>query len=89
MIPQASGEYNVAYNYIDWLLSVPWNNYTEDRIDVKAAARLLDHDHFGLKDVKERILEFLSVLQIKKDKKAPIICFVGPPGSEKLRLGSL
>lgn len=87
MIPQASGEYNVAYNYIDWLLSVPWNNYTEDRIDVKAAARLLDHDHFGLKDVKERILEFLSVLQIKKDKKAPIICFVGPPGVGKTSLG--
>ena len=87
MIPQASGEYNIAYTYIDWLLSVPWDEYTEDRLDVLEAARILDEDHYGLKDVKERILEFLSVLQLKKNRKSPIICFVGPPGVGKTSLG--
>ena len=87
MIPQASSEYNIAYTYIDWLLSVPWNVYTKDRLDVKEAAAILDADHYGLKDVKERILEFLSVLQLRKSRKAPIICFVGPPGVGKTSLG--
>ncbi len=87
MIPQASGEYNIAYTYIDWLLSVPWNVYTEDRLDVKEAARILDADHYGLQDVKERILEFLSVLQLKNNRKSPIICFAGPPGVGKTSLG--
>ena len=87
MIPQAAAEYNIAYTYIDWLLSVPWNNFTEDRLDVAEAGKILDRDHYGLKDVKERILEFLSVLQLKKDRKAPIICFVGPPGVGKTSLG--
>ena len=87
MIPQASGEYTIAYNYIDWILSLPWQTYTEDRIDVAEAAKILDRDHFGLKDVKERILEFLSVLQLKQDRKAPILCFVGPPGVGKTSLG--
>lgn len=87
MIPQASGEYNVAYTYIDWLISVPWNNYTEDTLDVKKAFKILNDDHYDLKDVKERILEFLSVLQLKNDKKSPILCFVGPPGVGKTSLG--
>lgn len=87
MIPQASGEYNIAYTYIDWLLSVPWNEYTEDRLDVNKAAEILDADHYGLKDVKERILEFLAVLQLKNNRKSPIICFVGPPGVGKTSLG--
>lgn len=86
MIPQASGEYT-AYNYIDWILSLPWQTYTEDRLDVSEAERILNKDHFGLKDVKERILEFLSVLQLKKDKKSPILCFAGPPGVGKTSLG--
>ncbi len=87
MIPQASGEYNIAYTYIDWLLSVPWFEFTEDRLDVREAAAILDADHYGLKDVKERILDFLSVLQLKNNRKAPIICFVGPPGVGKTSLG--
>ncbi len=87
MIPQASAEYNVAFTYVDWLLSVPWGSYTEDRIDVADAEKILDHDHYGLKDVKERILEFLAVLQLKNDRKAPILCFVGPPGVGKTSLG--
>ncbi len=87
VIPQASGEYHVAYSYIDWLLSIPWNEFSNDTLDVKEAAKDLDKDHYGLKDVKERILEFLAVLQLKKDKKSPIICFVGPPGVGKTSLG--
>ena len=87
IMPQAASEYHVAYNYIDWLLSVPWKDYTEDRNDIKRARKILDQDHFDLKDVKERILEFLAVLQMKDDKKAPILCFVGPPGVGKTSLG--
>ena len=87
VMPQASGEYHVAYSYIDWLLSVPWNEFTEDTLDVGKAAEILERDHYGLKDVKERILEFLAVLQLKKDRKSPIICFVGPPGVGKTSLG--
>ena len=87
MIPQAAAEYNIAYTYIDWILSVPWNHFTEDRLDIAEAKKILDRDHYGLKDIKERILEFLSVLQLKQDRKAPIICFIGPPGVGKTSLG--
>lgn len=86
-IPPNAADYTVSYNYIDWILSLPWNNTTEDRIDIHSAAEILDRDHYGLKDVKERILEFLAVLQLKKDKKAPILCFSGPPGVGKTSLG--
>lgn len=84
---QASSEYHVVHTYIDWLLSVPWRKYSDDRLDVAAAAKVLDNDHYGLKDVKERILEFMAVLQLKEDRKAPILCFVGPPGVGKTSLG--
>lgn len=87
MIPQASSEYQIAYTYIDWILEVPWNNYSEDTLDVSKAAKILDRDHYGLEDIKERILEFLAVLQLKKDRKSPILCFVGPPGVGKTSLG--
>lgn len=87
MIPQASPEYNVAYTYVDWLINLPWNIYTEDRIDIKESSEILDSDHYDLKDVKERILDFLAVLQLKKDRKSPILCFVGPPGVGKTSLG--
>ena len=86
-MPPTVAEYNIAYNYVDWLLALPWDEGTEDRIDAVEAQKILDRDHFGLKDVKEKILEFLAVLQLKKDKKAPIICFVGPPGVGKTSLG--
>ena len=86
-IPPTAPDYTVSFNYIDWILSLPWNNTTEDRIDIHHAAEILERDHYGLKDVKERILEFLSVLQLKKDKKAPILCFSGPPGVGKTSLG--
>ena len=87
MIPQASSEYQIAYTYIDWILEVPWNSYSEDTLDVSEASKILDKDHFGLDDIKERILEFLAVLQLKKDRKSPILCFVGPPGVGKTSLG--
>lgn len=87
VIPQASPEYHVAFNYIDWLVSVPWIVYSKDRLDVNEASKILEHDHYGLEDVKERILEFIAVLQLKKDRKAPILCFVGPPGVGKTSLG--
>ena len=83
----AAGEYNVARSYIEWILDLPWNKFTEDTLDIGKAQRVLDRDHFDLTDVKNRILEFLSVLQIKQDMKAPILCFVGPPGVGKTSLG--
>ena len=79
-----------SYTYLNWLLDIPWNVYTEDRLDCAAASEILEEDHFGLDDVKKRILEFLSVLQLKQndpDNKAPILCLVGPPGVGKTSLG--
>lgn len=83
----ASAEYSVSRNYLDWLLEVPWNVTTEDSLDVKQAAAILDEDHYDLEKVKRRILEYLAVLQLKKDIKGPILCFVGPPGVGKTSLG--
>ena len=89
LIPQAAPEYHISYTYINWLLDVPWLNCTDDRLDCKEAARVLDADHYGLEDVKERILEFLAVLQLHdgKERKSPILCLVGPPGVGKTSLG--
>ena len=88
MIPQASSEYQIAYTYIDWIIELPWNKYSEDRLDVVYAEKLLNRAHYGLEDIKERILDFLAVLQLKKDhKRSPILCFVGPPGVGKTSLG--
>ena len=89
VIPQAAPEYHIAYTYLNWLLDVPWLKFTEDRLDCAEAERVLEADHYGLRDVKERILEFLAVLQLKSsdDRKAPILCLVGPPGVGKTSLG--
>ncbi|MBQ7257530.1 MAG: endopeptidase La [Abditibacteriota bacterium] len=88
-INPASPEYTVAMTYIDWLLSLPWNKYTEENIDIKEVKKSLDRDHYGLEDIKDRILEYLSVVKFKKDKGArhPILCLVGPPGVGKTSLG--
>ena len=86
MNPQAS-EYSVALNYLDLLTDLPWNEYTEDNFDLKRAKKILDRDHFGLEEAKERILEHLAVLKLKKDMKAPILCLYGPPGVGKTSLG--
>ncbi len=87
LIPTASPEYHVSYNYIDWLLAVPWKTVSDDNLDIKRAAQTLDADHYGLEDVKKRILEFLAVLALKPDRKSPILCLVGPPGVGKTSLG--
>lgn len=83
----AAGEYSVQYSYCQTLLDLPWNEYTEDNFDLKHAETVLDEDHFGLEKVKERILEHLAVLKLKKDMKAPILCLYGPPGVGKTSLG--
>jgi len=82
-----AAEYPVQYNYLELMLDLPWNEYTEDNFDIENAKKVLDEDHFGLDKVKERILEHLSVLKLKGDLKAPILCLVGPPGVGKTSLG--
>jgi len=86
MNPMA-GEYSVQLNYVQLLLDLPWNEYTTDNFDLKRAKKVLDEDHFGLEQVKERILEHLAVLKLKGDMKAPILCLYGPPGVGKTSLG--
>ncbi len=83
----AMPEYSVTLNYLDCLIDLPWNEFTEDRFDLERAKKILDKDHFDLKKVKKRILEYLAVLKLKNDMKAPILCFVGPPGVGKTSLG--
>lgn len=87
IIPPASPEYTVARTYLEWLTELPWRITTEDKLDIAEARRILDADHYDLKKVKDRILEYLSVLKLKKDMKGPILCFVGPPGVGKTSLG--
>ena len=84
--PQAA-EYSVYLNYLELLTELPWNEYTEDNFDLAKAKKILDRDHYGLNDVKDRILEHLAVLKLKKDMKAPILCLYGPPGVGKTSLG--
>jgi len=80
-------EYSVARNYLDWILSLPWSKSSEDHLDLKQSAKVLDRDHFGLDKVKERILEYLAVRRLREQMKGPILCFVGPPGVGKTSLG--
>ncbi|MEO0293099.1 MAG: endopeptidase La [candidate division WOR-3 bacterium] len=87
MVPPHSPEYNVIRNYLDWLCDLPWQKKTKDNTDIKKAEKILDEDHHNLQDVKERIIEFLSVRKLKKDTKGPIICLVGPPGVGKTSIG--
>lgn len=83
----AAAEYSVQVNYIQTLLELPWNEYTIDNLDLRNARRVLDEDHYGLDEVKERILEHLAVLKLKGDMKSPILCLYGPPGVGKTSLG--
>nr|BFD61150.1 endopeptidase La [Bdellovibrio sp. CKG001]BFD64613.1 endopeptidase La [Bdellovibrio sp. HM001] len=86
MMSPMSAEATVVRNYIDWVLSLPWADYTEEKHDIKNAQRILDEDHWGLEKVKDRILEYLAVLSISKDMKGPILCLAGPPGVGKTSL---
>ena len=83
-----NAETSVIRNYVDWLLDLPWNTESEDNIDIAGAQKVLDHDHYGLKKVKDRILDYLAVHQLAKDKSAPILCLVGPPGVGKTSLAA-
>ncbi len=83
----SSAEYSVIRTYLDWLIEIPWEIHQESELDIKKARQILDEDHYDLKDVKERIIEYLAVLRIKPDIKAPLLCFVGPPGVGKTSLG--
>jgi ATP-dependent Lon protease len=87
MMSPMSAEATVIRNYLDWILALPWNEFTEDKLDIDEAARILEEDHYGLKKPKERILEYLAVKHLKQDMKGPILCFVGPPGVGKTSLG--
>ena len=82
-----AAEYPVAMNYVEFMLDLPWGEYTNDDFDLKRAKRILDRDHFGLEKVKTRILEYLAVLKLKQDMKGPILCLYGPPGVGKTSLG--
>jgi ATP-dependent Lon protease len=82
-----SAEYTVVRTYLDWILDLPWHNATPDNLDISAVRKVLDEDHYGLEKVKKRILEYLAVRKLKKDKKGPILCLIGPPGVGKTSLG--
>ncbi|WP_437399851.1 endopeptidase La [Flagellimonas lutimaris] len=86
MNPQVA-EYSIQRNYLDLLLDLPWNEYSKDKFDLKRAQKILDRDHYGLEDVKRRIIEYLAVLKLRNDMKSPILCLYGPPGVGKTSLG--
>ncbi|MGA3142308.1 MAG: endopeptidase La [Verrucomicrobiota bacterium] len=85
--PPAAAEYAVGRNYLDWILNMPWEKSTEDKLDLKAAEKILNEQHFGLVKVKDRLLEFIAVIKRRKQIKGPILCLVGPPGVGKTSLG--
>jgi ATP-dependent Lon protease len=87
MMSPMSAEATVVRNYIDWILSLPWNEFTDDKLDITEAERVLEEDHYGLEKVKERILEYLAVQSLVGKIKGPILCLVGPPGVGKTSLG--
>jgi ATP-dependent Lon protease len=86
-LPSMAPDYHVIRTYLDFILELPWKKSSDDRLDLNEARKVLDEDHFGLEDVKERILEFLAVRKLRPDSKSPILCFVGAPGVGKTSLG--
>jgi ATP-dependent Lon protease len=86
-LPPAAAEYGVIRTYLDWILTLPWSETTEDNLDLVRARTVLDEDHYDLEKVKDRILEYLAVSKLKNDLSGPILCFVGPPGVGKTSLG--
>lgn len=87
MTPNASPNYGIIHSYLEWILDLPWEEYSEDKLDLAYAKQVLEEDHYGLEKVKKRIIEYLAVLKLKEDMKAPILCFYGPPGVGKTSLG--
>ncbi|MAV54564.1 MAG: endopeptidase La [Myxococcota bacterium] len=85
--PPAAAEHSVIRTYLEWITELPWSTLSEDRLDIKEARRILDEDHCGLDKIKDRIVEYIAVLSLKKDLKGPILCLVGPPGTGKTSLG--
>jgi ATP-dependent Lon protease len=83
----SSAEYSIVRTYLDWIIHLPWNESTRDRLDLRQARRVLDKDHYDLEKIKERIIEYLAVRKLKNDLKGPILCLVGPPGTGKTSLG--
>ena len=86
-INPSAAEYPIALNYVETLVELPWNEFTEDNFDLKHARKILDQDHYGMEKVKDRIIEYLAVLKLKRDLKGPILCLYGPPGVGKTSLG--
>jgi ATP-dependent Lon protease len=86
-MPEASAEHGMIRTYLDWLIELPWDKLSDERIDIAEARRILDEDHYGLPKIKQRILEYLAVRKLKPEGKSPILCFVGPPGVGKTSLG--
>jgi len=86
MNPQVA-EYSIQRNYLELILDLPWESYSVDKFDLKKARKILDRDHYGLEDVKKRIIEYLAVLKLRNDMKSPILCLYGPPGVGKTSLG--
>jgi ATP-dependent Lon protease len=86
-MPEAAAEYSMVRTYLDWLIELPWSKLSDDAIDIAAARKVLDEDHFGLDKIKRRILEYLAVRKLNPKGKSPILCFVGPPGVGKTSLG--
>ena len=87
MFNPQSPEYSTQFNYLQTMINLPWGEYTKDNLDLKRAQRILNHDHYGMEKVKERILEYMAVLKLRGDLKSPIICLYGPPGVGKTSLG--
>ncbi|MFW5923292.1 MAG: endopeptidase La [Planctomycetota bacterium] len=87
VINPASPEYNVVRNYLDWILELPWLESTDDNLDLEQAREVLENDHYGLDEIKERVLEFLAVRQLREDMRGSILCFLGPPGTGKTSIG--
>ena len=86
-LPSAAAEYGVIRTYLEWILTLPWGEYTEDNLDLEHAREVLDTDHFDLEKVKDRIIEYLAVAKLRNEISGQILCFVGPPGVGKTSLG--
>ena len=86
-LPQAAPDYHVIRTWLEYIIELPWNKSSEDKLDLTEARHILDEDHYGLEEIKERILEFLAVVKLRRDSRSPILCFVGPPGVGKTSLG--